>query len=189
MAPRPQIFNSKSSTFRNTSKISSKTLNIYCQDADHNSSGKKNTHLELKGSCMSTMFSSPRFKRFMLTFALLFVLAGIAVSTFVFAQPSRTQAAAPVLSIQFTCAQAVDYRSGSVCVHTQAKAALTIKIRYCSGAYATSSSLKGTQYADTKGNHLWSWVPQTKCRGVATAYVTEILNGKSLSTSRNFSVK
>ncbi len=123
--------------------------------------------------------------------ALFFVLVLVAttISSFVITRPNDAHATTPKLSIQFTCAQAVDYKLGQVCVHTQAKAALTIKVKYCSGYYATSKSLQGTQFADTKGNHSWSWVPQTKCRGTATAYVHEQFHGQPLNASTNFMVK
>ena len=68
------------------------------------------------------------------------------MSTFVITR--TTHAATPKLSIQFMCAQAVDYKQAQVCVYTQAKAALTSRVKYCSGYYAVSTSLKGTQYAN-----------------------------------------
>ncbi len=117
------------------------------------------------------------------------VVAAIISSTFALAQTSYVHAAAPKLSIQFTCANAVDYKVGNACVHTQAKAALTIRIKYCSGYYAVSRSLKGTQYADTHGNHTWTWTPQTKCKGPATAYVNEQFGGQSLNATDRFTVK
>ena len=135
---------------------------------------------------MQHMVLRLRFTWIILALAVFLLFVGF-MSAFVVAQPSY--AAAPHLSIQFTCAQAVDYQSGQVCVHTQAKAALTIRVKYCSGAYATSSSLKGTQNADSRGNHTWNWTPQTKCKGIATAFVTDMLNGDTLNTSKNFSVK
>ncbi len=66
---------------------------------------------------------------------------------------------------------------------------MTIKIKYCTGYYATSKSLKGTQNADSHGNHIWTWIPDTKCKGTATAYVTETYERHMLSVSKNFSVK
>ena len=58
--------------------------------------------------------------------AILFVvmmIVAIISSTFVLTRTSYVHAAAPKLSIQFTCASAVDNKQGSICVHTQAKAA------------------------------------------------------------------
>ena len=118
---------------------------------------------------------------------ILLTLFTTTMSTFVITRTAH--AATPKLSIQFTCAQAVDYKQGQVCVHTQAKAALTIRVKYCSGYYAVSNSLKGTQYANAQGNHTWAWTPQTKCRGTATAYVTEQLGGRALNAVDNFIVK
>ena len=137
---------------------------------------------------MSLKSSLLRFKHSLLTIMCIFALFS-ASSAFMLAQPLQVGATAPKLTIQFTCAQAIDHRSGSVCVHTQAKAALTIRIRYCTGAYATSYSLKGIHPADARGNHSWSWVPDTKCSGKATAYVVEKLGRQSFSASRIFIVK
>lgn len=103
--------------------------------------------------------------------------------------PAQAAPAATKLSLTFTCAQAVDYQSGRVCVHTQANAALTIKVTYCTGRSAVSNSLKGTQHANSGGNHTWTWTPETKCRGQATALVTEHFKGHSLSKSHTFTVK
>ncbi len=124
--------------------------------------------------------------------ATLFVAAMIVTSissTFVLTRSNYVHAAAPKLSVQFTCASAVDNKQGSVCVHTQAKAALTIQIKYCSGYYAVSKSLKGTQHADARGNYTWTWTPQTKCKGPATASVNEKFGGQSLNAVDKFTVK
>jgi len=104
-------------------------------------------------------------------------------------QPKPTPTPVPHLTITFTCAQAVDYSSGSVCVHTLSGAALTIKVKYCSGYYATSASLQGTVSADGAGNYMWSWTPDTKCKGTATAYVTANWNGQSASNAYSFTVQ
>jgi hypothetical protein len=93
------------------------------------------------------------------------------------------------LTLSFTCALATDYKSGSVCVHTQPGAALTIKVKYCTGYYATSKSLQGTHYANSKGNYTWIWEPETKCHGSATAYVTDTWKGQRASASRTFVVR
>src|SRR5882762_1219319 len=106
-------------------------------------------------------------------------------------QPTQQPTAAPApaqLFVSFTGASAVDNSSGSVSVHTLPGAALTISVKYCTGYYATSGSLKGTQYADGNGDYTWNWTPQTKCRGTATAYVTASLNGQSASNSTSFDV-
>ena len=131
-----------------------------------------------------------RYNRYLVALLVVVMIAtAIISSTFVLAQPSYVHAASPKLSIQFTCANAVDNKKGNVCVHTQAKAALTIRIRYCTGYYAVSKSLKGTQSADTHGNHTWTWIPQTKCKGPATAYVNEKFGGQSFNAVDKFTVK
>jgi hypothetical protein len=136
---------------------------------------------------MSKLFASLRPKHLFLVVSLVTVLLALLISSFVY---TSAHAATPRLSMQFTCAQAVDHRSGAVCVHTQARAALTIKIwYYCSKHYATSKSLQGTQNADAHGNHTWSWVPDTKCKGPATAHVTEIYEKHTSTVSKGFSVK
>ena len=126
-------------------------------------------------------------KPLLITCFILLTLFTATISTLVITR--TTNAATPTLSVQFTCAQAVDYKQGQICVHTQSKVALTMKVKYCSGYYAVSNSLKGTQYANAQGNHIWVWTPQTKCRGTATAYVTEQLSGRALNAIDNFIVK
>jgi hypothetical protein len=107
------------------------------------------------------------------------------------ARSSPTSPTSPTtsLTIQFTCAQAVDYQSGEVCVHTQAGAALSIIVTYCSGYTAVSSSLQGIAYADTSGNYTWTWTPETVCRGPATADVTASSAGQTVSQSDSFTVQ
>ncbi len=111
------------------------------------------------------------------------------ISTFVSTPVQAAASASPRLSVQFTCAQAVDLRSGRICVHTQPHAALAIKIRYCTNYYAVSRSLKGTQIADIRGNYTWTWVPNTKCRGAAIAYVTETYSRRTLNAWTRFVVR
>src|SRR5437870_1251146 len=113
-------------------------------------------------------------KRSLIAFGIILALLAVIASAIVLSAP-RASHATGSLSLTFTCAQAVDYQSGSVCVHTLAGAALTIKVKYCSGYYATSSSLKGTHYANSSGNYTWHWIPQTSCHGPATAAVTASL--------------
>ncbi len=137
---------------------------------------------------MSSLVFKHPYKYYLVALFIVIVLVTVS-SAFMFTQTSKAQATAPKLSIQFTCANAVDYKQGSVCVHTQARAALTIQIEYCTNHYAVSKSLQGTQYADTRGNHTWTWTPQTKCRGVATAYVNERFGGQSLHVADTFTVK
>ena len=103
--------------------------------------------------------------------------------------PQPTQPPPPQLFINFTCAQAVDYSYGRVCVHTLAGAALTITVTYCSGYPATSASLQGTVYANGSGNYEWDWTPETSCRGQATADVTAIWKGQSTSNTDDFNVQ
>jgi hypothetical protein len=93
------------------------------------------------------------------------------------------------LFVSFTNAYATDYASGVVSVHTLPGAALTITVNYCTGYDATSRSLKGISYADGNGDHTWTWEPETKCRGAATASVTASLNGQSVSNTDEFTVQ
>lgn len=69
------------------------------------------------------------------------------------------------LSITFTCASAVDYSYGQVCIHTEPGAALEITVTYCTGYPATSESLKGTEYANGSGNFTWSWTQTQNVMG------------------------
>ncbi len=100
-------------------------------------------------------------------------------------KPAPTPTAKPIqptqLAITFTL---VD--SGDVAIHTLPGAALTIKVLYCSGNYATSQSLQGTVKADIAGDYIWNWNVETSCHGRATAYVTASLNGKTVSGQANF---
>ncbi|HZU02076.1 MAG TPA: hypothetical protein VFA10_20565 [Ktedonobacteraceae bacterium] len=93
------------------------------------------------------------------------------------------------MTLQFTCAQAVDDQADSVCVHTQAGAALTITVRYCSGYPAVSSSLQGTVSADASGNSTWTWTPETVCRGPAGAHVSATLSKHRASKSDTLTVQ
>lgn len=95
----------------------------------------------------------------------------------------------PSLSLVFTGANAVDYSQGIVGIHTLPGAALTITVTYCSGHEAVSNSLRGTSYADGGGNHTWTWIPETKCRGTATADVIASDNGQSIEQADNFTVQ
>ncbi len=137
---------------------------------------------------MRPLFNT-RYKLYLAALLLSIAFIAATISTFALVQPTYTYATAPKLSVQFTCANAVDNKQGTICVHTQAKAALTIHIKYCSGYYAVSKSLKGTQYADTRGNHAWTWKPETKCKGPATAYVNEQFGGRLLNVTDRFTVK
>lgn len=111
-------------------------------------------------------------------------------------KPTPTDTAVPApptpppaqLAIAFTCASAVDYSTGRVCVHTDPGAALTITVTYCSGYTAKSASLQGTSYADGSGNHEWDWTPETKCKGTATADVTATWQGQSAENTDDFNV-
>ena len=120
-------------------------------------------------------------------------LAGVlAVALFVGGMMPPTHAATKVTAVftfAFTCANAVDYSYGQVCVHTNAGTALSITIHYCSGYNATSKSLKGTHYANNAGNASWWWKPQTKCRGSATATVKAVWHGMTFWRTDNFIVR
>lgn len=128
-------------------------------------------------------------RHYLMALCSILVVLIFAVSIITLPRPARAEAAPASLTLSFTCAQAVDYQYGKVCVHTQPGAALTIKVKYCSGFYATSKSLQGTKIANSSGNYTWHWVPETKCRGSATAYVTAKWNGQTVSKSDVFTVK
>src|SRR5215469_8948693 len=95
----------------------------------------------------------------------------------------------PKIFLTFTGASAVDYKYGTVSIHTQPGASLTITVTYCSGHKAVSDSLQGTSYADAGGNHTWTWTPETKCKGNATADVTANWNGQFIEQADNFTVQ
>jgi hypothetical protein len=91
------------------------------------------------------------------------------------------------LAIRITCADAVDFHGGEVCVQTHPGAQLTITVTYCSGKMAKSASL-GPATADANGSHRWTWVPDTTCKGTATASVSADWNGQSAFDSKTFMV-
>lgn len=104
--------------------------------------------------------------------------------------PQPTQAPAPQpLTVVFSSASAVDYSYGSVSIHTLPGAIVSIDVTYCTGYEATSRSLQGTEQADGNGDYSWSWTPETKCRGAATAVVTASLNGQTASNADSFNVQ
>jgi hypothetical protein len=105
------------------------------------------------------------------------------------AQQQPAQQPAQQLFVTFTGESATIGDANSyIAVHTLPGTALTISVKYCSGHYATSKELKGTQYADASGDNIWSWDPSTTCRGTAWAYVTASLNGQSVNNSTSFTV-
>ena len=104
-------------------------------------------------------------------------------------KPTQKPTPSPQLFITFTCAVAVDYSYGRVCVHTLPGAALTITVTYCSGYDAVSRSLQGMSYADGSGDQAWTWTPETKCRGTATAVVDASWQGQYTSNSDGFTVQ
>ncbi len=142
-----------------------------------------------KGVTMRQLQTRPQPRHYLMALCSVLVVLIFAASIITLPRPGRAEAAPASLTLTFTCAQAVDYQSGKVCVHTQPGAALTIKVKYCSGYYATSKSLQGTKIANSSGNYTWHWVPETKCRGSATAYVTAKWNGQTVSKSDVFTVK
>jgi len=108
------------------------------------------------------------------------------------ATPRPQPTATPVpyqLGITVTCADAVDYSYGEVCVHTHAGAQLTIVVTYCTGYTAKSASLQGTFTADSGGNYTWNWTPETKCHGQADAFITDNWNGQQVTTDPTFNVQ
>jgi hypothetical protein len=122
------------------------------------------------------------------------ILAAFAVIVCLFAtiafNQTSVQAKAPHLTVSITGAAATDYQSGHISVHTLAKAALTISVRYaCTNRVATSGSLQGTRHASSKGNYTWTWEPETKCfGGTARATVTAKEYGQTKTASRTFTV-
>jgi hypothetical protein len=138
---------------------------------------------------MKSLFSRLSPIHVFLVLSVITLLGAFAISTFVYTQAQAASSTSPRLSVRFTCAQAVNHHAGRVCVQTQARAALTIKIRYCTNYYAVSKSLKGTQFADTRGNYIWTWIPDTKCSGAAVAYVTETYARHTLAVWKGFVVR
>jgi hypothetical protein len=87
--------------------------------------------------------------------------------------------AAP-LPLTVTCAVAVDHASGRLCVRTVPGATLSVTIKYCAGFGPPdrNPSLTGAAKADALGNYVWTWAPNTTCRGGALAFITASLGAR-----------
>lgn len=106
------------------------------------------------------------------------------------ASPSAAATVPPAapLAIAFTCASGVVGEKGTVCVHTDPNAALTITVRYCDGNYAGGKGLRGIAHADSSGNYTWRWDVSTSCVGAATAEVTAKSGGQTVTQSTTFNI-
>lgn len=103
--------------------------------------------------------------------------------------PAPTQTPAN-LSIKFKSVAIVHGGTGTVSIHTNPGAALTIKVHYvATNRDATSKSLDGTSYADSAGNHTWSWPCQTTKSGTAQVIVTAMWHGQTNRIVDTFSVE
>ena len=91
-----------------------------------------------------------------------------------------TQSSTQQLSVSISSTATQD--SSSINVHTLPGAAITIELAYC------GHSSQETKYADSTGNYILNWKPDTKCGGMATATVTASSNGQSATSSTSFSV-
>lgn len=105
-------------------------------------------------------------------------------------QPTATPKPAPTATLKppapanftltLTSASIVHGGTGSISVHTQPGAALTIRVYYnATKRVATSDSLQGTQPADDAGNYTWRWKAQTTKAGDARVTITARWNGQS----------
>lgn len=101
---------------------------------------------------------------------------------------STTTTPAGPFTITFTCASGTMRGSGSLCVHTQANALLSLSVRYCDGVYAEGKSLRGKVHADGSGDYTWHWPIHTRCAGTATATVEAKSAGQSVTQSTTFTI-
>jgi len=97
--------------------------------------------------------------------------------------PTAHLTPAPSFTITFTCASATIGGPGTVCVHTQPNATLSLTVRYCDGSYAGGKGLHGTAHADGQGNYTWRWNVTTRCAGSATATVSAKSSGQTATES------
>jgi hypothetical protein len=102
--------------------------------------------------------------------------------------PAATFPADTALTIAFTCASGVVGEKGTVCVHTEPNATLTITVRYCDGNYAGGKGLRGIAHADSNGNYTWRWDVSTSCVGATTAEVTAKSGGQTVTQSTTFNI-
>lgn len=102
--------------------------------------------------------------------------------------PAATTTAAAGFTITFTCASGVLKGAGKLCVHTQPNALLSLKVRYCDGAYAGGKGLNSSVRADSSGNYTWRWKVHTGCAGTATATVTAKSAGQTVTQSTTFTI-
>jgi hypothetical protein len=100
-------------------------------------------------------------------------------------QPSAT----PSITIQFTCAEGVDYSYAKVCVHTLPGVQLNIAVQYCDGQLAKSKSLNGLHTANSQGNYEWDWTPETSCKGTVSVDVVATLGNLFDEEQTTFTLK
>ncbi len=102
--------------------------------------------------------------------------------------PTAHPTPASSFTITFTCASATIGGRGTVCVHTQPNATVSLAVRYCDGSYAGGKGLHGTAHADGSGNYTWRWNVTTGCVGAATATVSAKSAGQTITQSTTFIV-
>lgn len=101
---------------------------------------------------------------------------------------STTATALPPFTITFTCASGAIKRTGTVCVHTQPNAILTLSVRYCDGTFAGGKGLHTSASADGSGDYSWQFAVHTRCAGEATATVVAKSAGQTVTQSTTFNV-
>jgi len=95
-------------------------------------------------------------------------------------ESASSQSSTEQLSISISSTSTQD--SSSINVHTLPGAAITIDLTYC------GHTSQETKYADSAGDYILNWRPDTKCGGMATAKITASSNGQSATSSTSFSV-
>lgn len=107
-------------------------------------------------------------------------LGGVATRAPTGTSRTTSPSVAAPLPLTVTCAVAVDHASGRLCVRTVPGATLSVTIKYCAGFGPPdrNPSLTGAAKADALGNYVWTWAPNTTCRGGAMAFITASLGAR-----------
>ena len=107
-------------------------------------------------------------------------LGGVATRAPTGTSRTTSPSVAAPLPLTVTCAVAVDHASGRLCVRTVPGATLSVTKKYCAGFGPPdcNPSVTGAAKADALGNYVWTWAPNTTCRGGAMAFITVSLGAR-----------
>lgn len=102
------------------------------------------------------------FKQWWVTVGLVVAILLIGVKI---VQLSLAQHAPPPPALSFSCAVAVDYQIGELCVRGPFGASVSVEVHYCDGSHIQSPQIR----SQVDGEYRWVWIVRTACRGKASA--------------------